>query len=130
MAFSASVRDSAVAEINITPLVDVMLVLLVIFMVSAPMITQPIAATLPQSNPSPRPSPPVLQLEVTGAGAYLLDGRPMDKHELARKLESAVAGDARTILRVRASADADYQAMVTALASAGDSGIVNIGVQP
>jgi len=130
MAFSASVRGPAVAEINITPLVDVMLVLLVVFMVSAPMVARPLAATLPQTNPSPRPSPPSLQLEVTSDGAYRLDGRPMGAQELTRKLEDAVAGDADTVLRVRASADADYQAMVTALASARDSGIVNIGVQP
>ena len=48
MAFSNSVRSSMVAEMNITPLVDVMLVLLVIFMVSAPLVTQPLKATLPQ----------------------------------------------------------------------------------
>lgn len=94
MACSASVRDPAVAEINITPLVDAMLVLLAIFMVPAPMIAQPLAAALPQSSPSPRPTPPVLQLEVTGAGACLLDGRPTDTHEPARKRAYAVAGDA------------------------------------
>ena len=50
MAFSAAVRDSAVAEMNITPLVDVMLVLLVIFMVTAPLLARPVDASLPQTS--------------------------------------------------------------------------------
>ena len=59
MAFTNTARSSMVAEMNITPLVDVMLVLLVIFMVSAPLISQPLNATLPQrqshNNDTPRP---------------------------------------------------------------------------
>ena len=51
MAFSATARDSVVAEMNITPLVDVMLVLLVIFMVSAPLLTKTVDVSLPQVSP-------------------------------------------------------------------------------
>ena len=65
MAFSNSVRSSMVAEMNITPLVDVMLVLLVIFMVSAPLVTQPLKATLPQRiSDTEAPKPLQMQLEV------------------------------------------------------------------
>lgn len=131
MAFSATARDSVVAEMNITPLVDVMLVLLVIFMVSAPLLTRPIGATLPQSRPVPPETiqPNVLQLEVSDDGSYRLDGRPMSPDALWHRLDDAVVSDPRTVLRVHASSGADYQQVVTAMAEAKNRGIANIGIQ-
>ena len=83
MAFSNSVRSSMVAEMNITPLVDVMLVLLVIFMVSAPLVTQPLKATLPQRIPNTEaPKPLQVQLEVMDDGSYHLDGRLVSRQQL------------------------------------------------
>ncbi len=131
MAFSAAARDSVVAEMNITPLVDVMLVLLVIFMVSAPVLTRSVDATLPQSRPLPPETiqPNVLQLEVSDAGSYQLDGRPLSPDELWRRLDDAVVSDPRTVLRVHASSGADYQQVVTAMAEARNRGIADIGFQ-
>ena len=130
MAFSASVRDSAVAEMNITPLVDVMLVLLVIFMVSAPLVSRPINASLPQNIP-PHPIKPMqLQVTVADDGSYRLDDRPLTTDELWRRLDDAAAADPRTVLQVSASSDADYQRVVTVLAEARGRGISNIGVRP
>ena len=131
MAFSASVRDSRVAEMNITPLVDVMLVLLVIFMVSAPLVSQPIQASLPQStSPIDTIRPTHLRLTVGSDGSYRLDDRPLGASELWQRLDDAVLSDPRTTLRVSASADADYQRVVTALAEARRRGIADIAVQP
>ena len=63
MAFSAVSQDRVVSEMNITPLVDVMLVLLVIFMVSAPLMTREVTAQLPQTANSFAPiKPPQLRL--------------------------------------------------------------------
>lgn len=131
MAFSATARNSVVAEMNITPLVDVMLVLLVIFMVSAPLLSRPIDATLPQPTPvSPETiQPNVLQLDVADDGSYRLDGRPMPPDELWHRLDDAVVSDPRTVLRVHASSGADYQQVVTAMAEARNRGIANIGIQ-
>lgn len=130
MAFSATVRDSLVAEMNITPLVDVMLVLLVIFMVSAPLVSQPIQASLPQTTPPIGPTPPNLRLTVSDAGAYRLDDRLLTPAELWQRLDDAVLTDPRTTLRVSATANADYQQVVTALAEARQRGIADIAVQP
>ena len=131
MAFSASVRDSMVAEMNITPLVDVMLVLLVIFMVSAPLVSQPIEASLPQSTPPIELTrPPNLRLTVGDDGSYRLDDRLLTTAELWQRLDDAAISDPRTTLRVTASANADYQRMVTALAEARQRGIADIAVQP
>ena len=131
MAFSASVRDSRVAEMNITPLVDVMLVLLVIFMVSAPLVSQPIQASLPQSTPPIETIKPLsLRLMVGDDGSYRLDDRLLTPAELWQRFDDALIADPRTTLRVSASSDADYQRVVTALAEARQRGIVDIAVQP
>jgi len=74
MAFSVSASRSELAEINITPLVDVMLVLLVIFMVTAPVLSRPIDAMLPQPVVGKPVDPPNdLVLKVGLAGLYTLD---------------------------------------------------------
>ena len=131
MAFSASVRDSMVAEMNITPLVDVMLVLLVIFMVSVPLVSQPIQASLPQSTPPIETIKPLsLRLMVGDDGSYRLDDRLLTPAELWQRFDDAVISDPRTTLRVGAASDADYQRVVTALAEARRRGIVDIAVQP
>ena len=131
MAFSASVRDSMVAEMNITPLVDVMLVLLVIFMVSAPLVSRPIQANLPQSTPPIETiRPPGLRLMVGDDGSYRLDDRPLTPAELWQRFDDALIADPRTTLRVSASSDADYQRVVTALAEARRRGFADIAVQP
>ncbi|MGH8060609.1 MAG: ExbD/TolR family protein [Pseudoxanthomonas sp.] len=130
MAFSASARDSMVSEMNITPLVDVMLVLLVIFMVSAPLVSQPIRASLPQSTPPiDTTRPPSLRLTVGDDGSYRLDDRLLTSTELWQRLDDAVISDPRTTLRVSATSDADYQRVVTAMAEARQRGIVDIAVQ-
>ncbi|MET0718108.1 MAG: biopolymer transporter ExbD [Pseudoxanthomonas sp.] len=131
MAFSATARGSAVAEMNITPLVDVMLVLLVIFMVSTPLLTKTVDAGLPQvtSEQRDRIKPLQLQLEVGDDGSYRLDGRPLSASETWERLGEAAISDPNAVLRVHASSGADYQQVVTALAEARNRGIVNLSVQ-
>ena len=131
MAFSATVRDSAVAEMNITPLVDVMLVLLVIFMVSTPLVSRPISASLPQRATRAIPFTPLqLQLTVAADGSYRLDDRPLAPAQLWQRLDDALVSDPRAMLRVMAEPEADYQHVVTALAQAREIGITAISVQP
>ena len=131
MAFSDAVKDSPVAEINITPLVDVMLVLLVIFMITMPILAQPVDATLPQvARPDSVEPPPSLRLQVNDAGDFLLDGRVYAADALWQRFEEAAAEDPRTALRVSATSSADYQHVVTALAEARERGLRNIAVQP
>ena len=131
MAFTKSVRSSMVAEMNITPLVDVMLVLLVIFMVSAPLVTQPLKATLPQRIPNTEaPKPLQVQLEIMDDGSYHLDGRLVSRQQLGESLREAAISDERVVLTLRATSSADYQSMATALAEVRGSGIAHIGLQP
>lgn len=127
MAFSAPASRSELAEINITPLVDVMLVLLVIFMVTAPMLSRPIDALLPQRVDGKQVDPPNdLVLKVGLAGTYTLDDRAVTLSELRTRLEDAYVADPRTVLQVEAADGADYQQLVSALAQAEASGLDNI----
>jgi biopolymer transport protein ExbD len=127
MAFSVPASRRELAEINITPLVDVMLVLLVIFIVTAPLLSRPIDTILPQPVPGERTEPPNdLVLKVGLGGTYTLDDRPVSLAELRLRLEDALVADPRTVLQVDASAGADYQQLVSALAQAEASGLDNI----
>ncbi len=116
---------------NITPLVDVMLVLLVIFMLSTPLVSQPIQASLPQSTPPiDTTKPPGQRLTVGDDGSYRLDDRLLTSTELWQWLDDAMTSDPRTTLRVSAASGADYQRVVTALAEVRQRGIADIAVQP
>ncbi len=128
MAFSAPASRTELAEINITPLVDVMLVLLVIFMVTAPMLSQPIDAILPQRiDRQVEQSPPNdLVLKVGLSGAYTLDDKPVTLPALRLLLEDARVSDPKTVLHVEAAEGAEYQELVSALAQAEASGIRSI----
>src|SRR6476659_3225766 len=81
MAFSSGGGGGPMADINVTPLVDVMLVLLIIFMVTAPALSYPIEVDLPQKTTTPPPPPPVpppdpLKIHIDAAGTVSLNGSP------------------------------------------------------
>ena len=129
MAFSRSIPGSPVAQINITPLIDVMLVLLIIFNVAAPMVARPLAASLPQPVDTREDrKPTTLEVGITGEGSYRLGERALDDAALWLRIEAAVASDPRSLLVVRAQPDADYQRLATLLSEAQRRGIDNISV--
>ena len=114
------------ATMNITPLVDVMLVLLVIFMVTAPALAMRAEINLPQAGPVAPDPPPTLVLEVGSSGQWWLDGLAMTRAETETHLRTESSESPRTVLMVRAQGDADYQAFVSALAMADASGMSNV----
>ena len=119
------------AEMNITPLVDVMLVLLIIFMVAAPIATRSIDLRLPQTPPpiTEPIKPPHLRLSVQGDGQFVLDGAMMSERTLAAALRDAARVSPNAIVDVNVSENADYQAFTTALATTRRSGLANIALQ-
>lgn len=120
----------AVAEINITPLVDVMLVLLVIFMVAAPVMSGTLDMRLPQPTPPDKTAPPPrVQLSVQADGSYLLDGQAVAKAMLSDELTNLAKAAPRTVLQISANADADYQGFATAVSAAKDSGLTNLALE-
>lgn len=126
-AYSAASDDRAtLAEINITPLVDVMLVLLVIFMISAPAVTGTLSMRLPAEGPPNPVQAPRLQLQVDASGGFVLDGRSVPASALRPALADVALRTPRAVLEIAASGDADYQAFATALAAARASGLENV----
>ena len=119
-----------VSQMNITPLVDVMLVLLVIFMVSAPVMTGRLDLRLPHmTDRTTAEPPPRAELRVQADGAYLLDGRTLGKAELPAALQALAEANAQTVLQISAADDADYQGFASALSEAGQQGLANIALK-
>ncbi|MBB1061961.1 ExbD/TolR family protein [Marilutibacter spongiae] len=126
--FSESARgDAALSQINITPLIDVMLVLLIIFMVISPVVSRSLDAKLPQpSKEAVAPDTRPMQLVAQADGRYRLDGVVHDLGTLGSALVQSAATDPERVLMVSASDDADYQSFANALAAAEDSGVRQI----
>ena len=113
------------AEINTTPLVDVMLVLMVIFLVTAPVLEQSIALNLPKTaSVSISQSKPVT-VSITQNGEYFWEGQAISKEELTQKLLE-MKGSKEQIL-IRADSQTQYSTVAFLLAEASRIGVTNIG---
>ncbi|MGE8281791.1 MAG: ExbD/TolR family protein [Stenotrophomonas sp.] len=127
MAFSAAGNNGRpLADINVTPLVDVMLVLLIIFIVTAPMVSIPIPVDLPQRTDKAvqrLDPPPPIALRLDASNQLYWDGQPMPIGELQARLQEQAQVHAGNLpeLRIDASPDAQYQQMATILAAANNA---------
>ena len=129
MAFTAARNASdTMSEMNITPLVDVMLVLLVIFMVTAPLMDMKIGMGLSQSNPLIPPPRPERELMVEPGDLFLLDGVAMTPTALEAALGEWRRTEPEGVLKLAVNPDADYQSAATAMATARRAGVENIGL--
>lgn len=134
MAFSAAGRTGPLAEINVTPLIDVMLVLLIIFIVTAPMVTRPIPLQLPQptTRPLDRPEPPPpIALHLDAANGVRWNGSSITMAELLPRLQAQAAEHAgnHPELRISTDANAQYDGLVKILAVAEASGMQKIAFE-
>jgi biopolymer transport protein ExbD len=130
MAFAnATAQRDSVAQINITPLVDVMLVLLVIFMIAAPVLTQRIPLALPGSAPPPtRAAPVTIDLRIDAAGQLTWNGSAAPLTALQPMLEAELqrAPANSPTLRIDANGDADYGVVAKVLAAAHNADLTRI----
>ena len=112
------VHNRALSEINVTPFVDVMLVLLIIFMVTAPLMQQGIEVDLPETTTQPlRMREEPLILTVNREGAYFLGRREIPEAELGEKLKAIFEGRDEKEIFLRADENVPYRFVVRALAS-------------
>lgn len=122
-------RRRAISEINVTPLVDVMLVLLIIFMVAAPMMQQGVDVDLPQTTTQPlRVKDDPLILSVKKDGAYFLGRSEVSLAELGEKLVAIFEVRGSKDLYLRADREAPYGTVVKAMAAAREAGTQQLGV--
>ena len=127
MAFSVRAESSAISNINVTPLVDVLLVLLIIFMITAPVVTHRTHIDLPSlSGKSSVPLAEPIRLSIQADGSLYWNGTPIDEAQLATQL--AVAGQRAEPPRliVRAADGAAYQSVARVLAQAKAQGVAGI----
>ena len=122
-----------VAEINVTPFIDVMLVLLIIFMVAAPLATVDISVDLPASTaqPQPRPEKPLF-LTVKADRSLSLGNDTIGASDLGRAIEAATAGnkDARVFLRAdKAVPYGELMEVMNMLRGAGYLKIALVGLE-
>jgi len=131
MAFSSAGKSGPLAEINVTPLVDVMLVLLIIFIVTAPMLSRPIAVQLPQATDRvvdrPDPPPPI-ELRLDASSQLSWNGQPMSIGDLQARLRTQASEHAGNLpeLRIATDPSAEYEGMAKILAAAEATGMERI----
>jgi biopolymer transport protein TolR len=123
------------AEINVVPYIDVMLVLLVIFMVTAPLITQGVKVDLPDADAQPQPgdgSPPIVihvdQFGDTYVDLGDADLLPVDQQLLYERLSEVLLDAPDTAIVVRADASVEYGAVVDAMVAAQAAGAPSVGL--
>jgi biopolymer transport protein TolR len=121
-----------VAEINIVPYVDVMLVLLVIFMVTTPLLTQGVKVDLPQgqAEPLPQEQKPPLVISVDAQGAMYLDSvkQPLNEHELLTRVAAELKLAPERSVAVRGHAGVEYGAVVHAMVLLQKAGVSKVGL--
>lgn len=116
------------SEINTTPLVDVMLVLLVIFIITAPLLTHAVKIDLPQATTQPLPEDPeVITLAIDGTGKTYWNDVPLVPGDLKQKLLQAAEIKPQPELQIRADKETRYQILADVMADAQNAGITKLG---
>ena len=128
--FDSSDEYGDLSEINVTPLVDVMLVLLIIFMITAPMLTQGLTVALPSAEgksfemASSQPS----KIQVTASGAVYLDGAPMGTTNLEQTLGPRLRQQRITRALLEADKGVPYGQVVAVLDVMNRAGVEQLGM--
>jgi len=125
MAFSAAGNSVPLADINVTPLVDVMLVLLIIFIVTAPMVSMPIPVNLPQPTTvvPPTAPPPPIELRVDASNQVSWNGQMVAVSSLQQRMQDAAQANTGNVpeLRIATDPNAEYDVMAKVLAAANNA---------
>ncbi len=126
---SSFARNSMLADINITPFVDVMLVLLIIFMVTAPFAVSGVDIQLPKSKSKTLSlgQDPVV-VSVSSQGDFFLGKKTVKRDELIGKIQTAIAGQELPTVFIRADRDVAYAKVMEAMAAAQTAGAKKIGM--
>ncbi len=130
MAFGSFDKSSSapMAEINTTPLVDVMLVLLVVFIVTAPLLTHAVPINLPRENAAQhQDKPEAINLALDSRGKLFWNDQAQDLAGLEARLSAAARGNPKIEVHVRADKNARYEEVAGVMAAAQRSGVERLG---
>jgi len=130
MAFSSGGGGGVMAEINVTPLVDVMLVLLIIFMITAPLAAHKIKIELPiaslEKPPEEAGNQPIT-ISVKETGELYWNDEPITEATLQAQLRVLAQRQPQPELQIRADRDTEYQLVSSVMADAKNAGMVKLG---
>lgn len=128
-------KKKAMSEINVVPYIDVMLVLLIIFMITAPLLTQGVQVELPQAAAEPMQSneKEPLVVTVTAAGNYYLNvgddiETPVDHESMVARVAAVLRHQPGTPVMVRGDKDVNYGKVVIAMALLQKAGAPSVGL--
>jgi biopolymer transport protein TolR len=133
---SSRLRRKPMAEINVVPYIDVMLVLLIIFMITAPMLTQGVKVDLPQTDANPVESPDNTEpmvVSVDAAGNFYAavgdkQDQPISAEELMAKVAAVLRRNPQTPVMVKGDNAANYGQVVQAMALLQKAGAPSVGL--
>lgn len=123
-------KKKLMSEINVVPYIDVMLVLLVIFMITAPLLTQGVKVELPQAvaKAVDAQDRETLVVTVDRKGRYYLDDRPIRPHELEKKVAAILRLRPKTPVLIRGDRQVDYGEVVRAMTLLQTAGAPSVGL--
>ena len=128
MSFEVSDSDEVMNEINMTPLVDVMLVLLIIFIITIPVVQHAVKVELPRASSTRDKTPPEnLQLAVDGKGQFFLGKQPVAADALEDALRTHASKDPQPQLYIRGDKKVPYEHVAQAMTAAQRAGLTKIG---
>ena len=126
--FDSTKPPRPLSEINVTPLVDVMLVLLVLFILTAPLLASSIKLDLPKADAAPSAqAPQFVTLVVNASGAVFLNDQPIEIAALRTRLQQTATQNPDTEVQLRADARVPYGRVVEVMGMAQKAGLTRIG---
>ena len=126
--FNDNKNQAPMADINVTPMVDVMLVLLVIFIITAPLFTHAIKLDLPNAQSAPAPEKPAtISLSINGEGKIFWNNDLIEQQGLDAKLAEAAKKSPQPELQLRADKETRYEIIAQVMAAAQNNGLTKLG---
>lgn len=126
----STTEDEGIVDINTTPLIDVMLVLLIMLIITIPLQTQSVAIDLPQGNPPPSTEEvPVVTLVVDFDNSITWNGQPVNgEDELQAHLREIAAAPQKPEFHIQPNRLADYKTVIHVMADAQRLGVTQMGI--
>jgi biopolymer transport protein ExbD len=126
--FDSKSTGAPMSEINMVPLIDVMLVLLVIFIITAPLLTQAVKLELPKANAQVNDlRPEKVEFSIDASGALYWNGEPINRGEAARRFEVEGRKPLQPEVHLRADQAVAYRFVAQTLADASKAGLTKVG---